>query len=78
MVMPLRTVTIKLDEELKQKMRKVKINWSDFVRNAIRQKIELEERRTAAERLLEDLKARKHVAPRGFINRTTRETREAH
>jgi len=76
MVMPLRTVTIKLDEELKQKMRKVKINWSDFVRNAIRQKIELEERRTATEKLLEDLKARKHVAPRGFINKAIRETRE--
>jgi len=74
----LRTVTIKVDEELKQKMRKAKINWSAFVRNAIRQKIELEERRTAAEKLLEDLKARKHVAPRGFINRTLRETREAH
>jgi post-segregation antitoxin (ccd killing protein) len=74
----LRTVTIKVDEELKQKMRKAKINWSAFVRNAIRQKMELEERRTAAEKLLEDLKARKHVAPRGFINRTIRETREAH
>lgn len=74
----MRTVTIKVDEELKQKMRKAKINWSAFVRNAIRQKMELEERRTAAEKLLEDLKARKHVAPRGFINRTIRETREAH
>jgi hypothetical protein len=34
-------------------------------------------RARAAEKLLEDLKARKHVVPKGFINETIREMREA-
>ena len=33
--------------------------------------------RRAAERLLEGLRAGKHVAPEGFINKTMREIREA-
>ena len=72
------TITIKVDEELKKKMKTVKINWSEYIREAIRQRIELEERKHAAEKLMESLKQRKHVAPKGFINKTIREMREAH
>ena len=75
--MPLYTVTVKVDEDLKRKMGVVRINWSEYIREAIRRRIELEERREAAERLLDGLKARKHVAPKGFINETLREMREA-
>jgi len=39
------TVTVKVDEELKKKMSRVKINWSEYIREAIRRRIELEERR---------------------------------
>lgn len=75
-VMLLHTVTVKIDNGLKKKMTRVKINWSEYVRKAIRQRIELEERKAAAEKLLEDLKTEKHVVPKGFINRTIREMRE--
>lgn len=70
------TVTVKVDEELKRKMSVVRINWSDYIREAIRQRVELEERKRAAERLLESLKAGRHKAPKGFINETIREMRE--
>ena len=74
--MLLRTVTVKVDEELKRKMSVVKVNWSEYIRETIRRRVELEERKSAAKKLLEDLKVRKHVAPKGFINKTIRETRE--
>jgi len=71
------TVTIKVDEELRKKMRSVSINWSDYIRNAIRRRVDMEERRRAAGSLLEDLRARKHVVPKGFINQSIREMRKA-
>jgi predicted transcriptional regulator len=76
--MLLRTVTVKVDEELKRKMSVVKVNWSEYIRESIRRRVELEERKSAAKKLLEDLRARKHVAPKGFINKTIRELRETH
>ena len=75
--MLLYTVTVKVDEDLKRKMGVVRINWSEYIRDAIRQRVEFEERRTAAERLLEGLKTGKPAAPKGFINETIREMREA-
>ena len=71
------TITIRVEEELKEKMKGIKVNWSEFIRKAIRRKIEQEERREAAERLLRDLKGRKHAVPKGFINETIRRMREA-
>ncbi|MFH0848156.1 MAG: hypothetical protein V1857_01470 [archaeon] len=71
------TVTIKVDDELRRRMRTLKINWSDYVRKAIQRRVELEEKRDAAEKLLESLKEHKQVAPRGFINKTIREMRKA-
>jgi len=75
--MLLGTVTVKVDEKLKRTMSAVKINWSEYIREAIRRRVELEERRRAAEKLLEGLRAGKHVVPKGFINETIREMREA-
>ncbi len=71
------TITIRVDEELRRRMREVKINWSEYLREAIRRRIELEERREAAKKLLEDLRSGKHSVPRGFVNRAVREAREA-
>lgn len=70
------TVTIKVDEKLKRMMSEVKINWSEYLREAIRRRVEMEERRRAAERLLEGLRAGRHVVPKGFINEAIREARE--
>jgi Arc/MetJ-type ribon-helix-helix transcriptional regulator len=45
-------ITIRVDEETKRVMREIKINWSDFIRNAIRDKIEEERRRNLAKAVL--------------------------
>ena len=41
----MRTITVKVDEELKRKMDSIDINWSEYIREAIRQRIEMEERK---------------------------------
>jgi post-segregation antitoxin (ccd killing protein) len=70
-----RTITVKVDERLRKRMALVTINWSRYIREAIEERIEREERRKAAQELLEGIHTRKHVVPRGFINQTIRETR---
>jgi post-segregation antitoxin (ccd killing protein) len=72
-----RTITVKVDEKLRKRMAQVTINWSRYIRESIRERIEREERKRAAQELLEDIRKRKHVAPRGFINQTIREARKA-
>ncbi len=72
------TVTIKVDEGLKRKMEKLNINWSSFIRETIKSKVELEERRQAAEKLLSDSRVGKRVVPSGFIEKVIREDRDQH
>lgn len=69
------TVTIKLDDKLKKKMANVTINWSEYIRRAIAERIELEERKKAAARLLESLQRGENRVPKGFVNEAIRETR---
>jgi len=71
-----RTITVKVDEGLRKRMAEVTINWSRYIRESIVERIEREERKKAAQELLEDIRTRKHVAPRGFINQTIREARK--
>lgn len=73
----MRTVTVKVDDQLRKRMASVAINWSQCIREAIAERIEREERRKAAEKLLESLEEREHVVPRGFIDQTIREARKA-
>jgi post-segregation antitoxin (ccd killing protein) len=70
-----RTITVKVDDRLRKRMALVTINWSRYIREAIEERIEREERRKAAQELLEGIHIHKHVVPRGFINQTIRETR---
>jgi post-segregation antitoxin (ccd killing protein) len=70
-----RTVTVKVDERLRKRMAVVTINWSRYIRQAIVERIEREERKKAAEGLLEGLRIHRHVVPKGFINQAIRETR---
>jgi len=72
----LRTVTVKVDDKLRRKMALVTINWSRYIRQAIAERIEREERKNAAQELLESLQTHKHVVPKGFINQAIRETRK--
>jgi len=71
-----RTITVKVDDKLRRRMAQVTINWSRYIRESIAERIEREERKKAAQELLEDMRTRKHIAPRGFINETIRETRK--
>ena len=75
LVMLLGTVTVKVDEDLRRKMSEVRINWSEYIREAIRRRVELEKKRRAAEKLLEGLRLKRHVVPSGFINEAIREMR---
>ena len=71
------TVTIKVEEDLKRKMEGIKENWSAYLREAIRRRVEQEERKKAAETLLEDLKTDAMKVPMGFVDSVIRETRES-
>ena len=71
-----RTITVKVDDRLRKRMAQVTINRSRYVHESIVERIEREERKKAAQELLEDIRTRKHVAPRGFINQTIREARK--
>jgi predicted transcriptional regulator len=68
--------SVRVDDELKEEMAELRINWSEFIREAIRQRVELERRKRMAEKLLVDLESGGPRAPRGFINETIRKMRE--
>lgn len=70
------TVTIKLDDKLKRKMSAVAINWSQYIRRAIAERVEREERKEAAAKLLEGIQLGSHRVPKGFVNETIRKARE--
>lgn len=55
----------------------VKENWSAYLRESIRKRVEQEERRRAAEALLDGLKKDTTKVPEGFIDSVIRETRES-
>lgn len=71
------TITVKVDEDLKKRMKKIEINWSDYIRRSIRQKIDLEDRKEAARNIIGRLNERKYEIPKGFIDRTLREARDS-
>jgi hypothetical protein len=74
--MLLGTIIVKVDEYLKKRMSRVKINWSEYIRETIKRRVEIGEREEAAEKLIESLKVRKHDVSSGFINDTIRVMRE--
>jgi len=45
-------ITVRIDEETKRLMKQIKINWSEFIRKAIKRKIEEERRRSLAKAIL--------------------------
>lgn len=70
------SITVKIDKKLKERMKEIRINWSEYIREAIRRRIELEERKKAAEKLLQDLKTGRYSVPKDFINKSIRELRD--
>ena len=71
----MRIVTVKVDDKLKKRMGTVKINWSEYIREAILRRVELAEKKIAVRKLLEDLEKCEGKVPEGFINKTIREVR---
>lgn len=72
----MRTITVKVDDDLRKKMASIDINWSQYIRQAILERIEREERKSAAAKILESLEAKKLKVPKGFIEKTIREMRK--
>jgi Arc/MetJ-type ribon-helix-helix transcriptional regulator len=52
-------ITIRIDEETKKMMKEIKVNWSDFIRNAIRMKVQEERRKNLAKAVLINEKLRR-------------------
>jgi len=52
-------ITVRVDEKLRKMMREVKVNWSEFIRNAIENKIVEERSRNLAKAVLINERLRK-------------------
>lgn len=68
-------ITVKIPSDLKEKMRRVKINWSEYIRNAIQRKLEEEKRRTASAKL-DEIRARSKLVATDELVTWIREYRE--
>ncbi len=68
-------ITIKIPSDLKKKMRQLKINWSEYIRNAIQKKLE-EERKRAASVKLDEIRARSKPVATDELVAWIREYRE--
>lgn len=55
-------ITVRIDEETKRMMDEIRINWSEFIRNAIKNKIMEERRRNLAKAVLINEKMRRKSA----------------
>lgn len=69
------TVVVRVDEELKRKLKVHNVNISDVVRSALREEVQRRERRELISALEKGKKALSKV-PDDEIVRTTRETRD--
>ena len=50
-------ITVKIPSELKKKMKQVKVNWSEYIRNSIQKKIEEQKLKSASARI-DEIRAR--------------------
>jgi Arc/MetJ-type ribon-helix-helix transcriptional regulator len=66
----MKTLTVKVDEELRERMKRLKhVNWSEVIRESIRRKIEEENGRNIAEAVLLNEKLRKPAPRDGIVLR---------
>ncbi|MEM3696828.1 MAG: hypothetical protein QXQ94_04895 [Candidatus Bathyarchaeia archaeon] len=68
-------ITVKVPEELKRKMKKVSVNWSEYIRNAIQKKLE-EQRVKEASATLDEIRARSKTVATDELVAWIREKRE--
>ncbi|NJF24679.1 hypothetical protein [Thermococcus sp. Bubb.Bath] len=69
-------ITVRVPDDVKAKMKEVKINWSEEIRRFITQRIEDEERKRNLQKALKILKEGKGVE-RGFSAKSVREDRDS-
>jgi chromosomal replication initiation ATPase DnaA len=70
-------ITIRIPRELKEKMRKININWSEEIRKFIACRIDEEVRRKQIEEVIAMLKRTSSVE-KGFAEKSVREDRDSH
>jgi len=68
-------VTVKVSDELKEKMKQVKVNWSEYIREAIKKKIE-EQRVKPASAKIDEVRKRAKPVPTDELMSWIREDRE--
>ena len=68
-------VSVKVPEELRELMRRVKVDWSEYLREVIKAKIKEELAKEAAEKL-DEIKGRAGKVPTEVLVRWLREERE--
>ncbi|MEM1565785.1 MAG: hypothetical protein QW510_01680 [Candidatus Bathyarchaeia archaeon] len=68
-------ITVKIPSDLKEKMKQVKINWSEYIRNAVQKKLE-EERKKTASKKLDEIRARSKPVATSELVAWIREYRE--
>jgi len=68
-------VTVKVSGELKEKMKRVRVNWSEYIREAIQRKIE-EQRVKAASAKIDEVRMRAKPVPTDELVSWIREDRE--
>jgi len=68
-------VSVKVPEEIKKLMKKVNVNWSEYLRNVVEAKIRMEMAKDAV-RKLDEIRRRAGEVPTEEIVRWIREDRE--
>ena len=68
-------ISVKVPQEIRKKMRQVKVNWSEYIRNAIQKKLN-EEKVMAASTKLDEIRARSRPVSTEEIVAWIREGRE--
>ena len=69
-------VSVKVPEELREMMRRVKVDWSEYLREAIRAKIREELAKEAGEKL-DEIRGRTGKVPTDVLVKWIREERES-
>ena len=70
-----KVITVKVPNELKKKMRQVKVNWSQYIRECVQKKIDQQEMTLASARLDEIRKRTKPTSTEEIVS-WIREDRE--
>ncbi len=68
-------ITVKISSEMKKKMKQVKMNWSEYIRDSIQKKID-EQKLKAASAKIDELRAKTKPVPTEELVSWIREDRE--